>query len=960
MHERQVRSFPGLRAVLAGAGILLGTWLLLPLGGGTALAASAAGFFSQTDSGQFSLSSVSSRPEMVSGDDVLLQVRVPTGSDPGSLTVTLNGSDRTGEFTAEPGDPGLMRGLVDQLSPGANTATASLSGYPDRTLLLVNHPIGGPILSGQQQEPFACTTNPNGLGPPLDSDCLALPTVTYQYRKQGGGFAVLADPTAPYPADGAMTTTSEGETVPFAVAIERGVINRAIYTLQSLIDVGPGSDPTGAGDGFNGKLVYAFGGGCRAGYHQGQQAAGVKGIVAAGYAFGQSTLNVFGNRCSDHVSAETLSMVKEHFIETRAPIEATIGTGGSGGSMAQQMLNNNYPGLLDGSILGNSFPDNTFAANLLMDCRVVDSYVDAAGWSEADRHAVKGGGIEQTCDRTLEAFGANFFDPSNCPPTVPPSERYSAVTNPGGLRCDVWEANRNVWGIDPETGFARQAVDNVGVQYGLQALNDGEITPAQFIALNQNAGSLDHDGNLVPERRSASPEALAIAYRSGAINEGGAGAERIPVLDNRDYSIEITENGHHIIHALSMRARMSTAAGGEPVPHVIFTSPNGNDTPGLAVEDLVPRMADWIENIQTDQRLVSARTKAVEDRPSTVTDSCFDAAGNLIAEETASVDSGTCGSLYPSGLAARQIAGGPLANDVLKCRLKPVDPAEYPSGVTEAQLDEIRAVFPDGVCDYSVPGVAQETPRYGWRALPLGGSPDSAPPETAIGSAPLVTGAGPTAQFKFSADETGARFECRLDSHAEADFELCESGWAYTNLAEGPHTFAVRAIDGTDQPDPTPATHAFRVGPAASTEPPPEPPTEPPAEPPTGLPAQSTPTARVKVGRLNRIGSHRHRAWRRVRIALTCSTTVLVHCSGRLTLKARRGALGLRKRPRRWIRIAHRGYSVKRGTSRLRLKLTRRAARAADRRKPIRVKVVATVRQGGSSETRVSAIRNLK
>jgi len=57
----------------------------------------------------------------------------------------------------------------------------------------------------------------------------------------------------------------------------------------------------------------------------------------------------------------------------------------------------------------------------------------------------------------------------------------------------------------------------------------------------------------------------------------------------------------------------------------------------------------------------------------------------------------------------RQVAGGPLAENILKCQLKPLDPAEYaPAVLTDAQLARLRAVFPGGVCDWTRPGVGQQ------------------------------------------------------------------------------------------------------------------------------------------------------------------------------------------------------------------------------------------------------------
>ena len=52
-------------------------------------------------------------------------------------------------------------------------------------------------------------------------------------------------------------------------------------------------------------------------------------------------------------------MVKERFIETVGVPVHTIGSGGSGGAMAQYVIAQNYPGLLDGIIPSATFPDAT-------------------------------------------------------------------------------------------------------------------------------------------------------------------------------------------------------------------------------------------------------------------------------------------------------------------------------------------------------------------------------------------------------------------------------------------------------------------------------------------------------------------------------------------------------------------------------------------------------------------------
>jgi hypothetical protein len=51
--------------------------------------------------------------------------------------------------------------------------------------------------------------------------------------------------------------------------------------------------------------------------------------------------------------------------------------------------------------------------------------------------------------------------------------------------------------------------------------------------------------------------------------------------------------------------------------------------------------------------------------------------------------------------------GGPLAANIIKCQLKPVDLNDYAVSFSSAELNRLRAIFPAGVCDWSKPGVNQ-------------------------------------------------------------------------------------------------------------------------------------------------------------------------------------------------------------------------------------------------------------
>jgi hypothetical protein len=99
--------------------------------------------------------------------------------------------------------------------------------------------------------------------------------------------------------------------------------------------------------------------------------------------------------------------------------------------------------------------------------------------------------------------------------------------------------------------------------------------------------------------------------------------------------------------------------------------------------------------------------------------------------------------------------------------------------------------------------------------LALGGvgddiPPDTVPPDTTITAAPPATFRSRNASFTFTANETGARFQCRLDGAAFAD---CSSPATYSGLAAGNHSFAVRAIDAAGNVDATPANHSWRAKP---------------------------------------------------------------------------------------------------------------------------------------------------
>ena len=91
---------------------------------------------------------------------------------------------------------------------------------------------------------------------------------------------------------------------------------------------------------------------------------------------------------------------------------------------------------------------------------------------------------------------------------------------------------------------------------------------------------------------------------------------------------------------------------------------------------------------------------------------------------------------------------------------------------------------------------------------------DATPPDTTIDSGPSGRVDDSSATFTFSGSDPGgsgvASFSCRLDS---GSWGACTSPNAYTSLADGGHTFEVKATDAAGNTDPTPAQRTWWIGP---------------------------------------------------------------------------------------------------------------------------------------------------
>ena len=679
-----------------------------------------------------SLTTLSSRPDVVTGGDALVRIDAPDGVALSDIRVELNGADITDLFKVGHERQGFV-GLVDGLVEHRNDLSVSyLNDTVAATETLVNHPMVGPVISGPHEQPFVCETEdfelPSGdtLGAPLDQYCSVERRVDYAYRSSLDGTLKPLPNSRERPADLATTTTIVGTNVPYIVRFETGAINRAIYQIAMLHDPATDPDPDAwtPSPGWNGRLIYTFGGGCVNGwYRQGSRTGGVTDdvMLRQGYAVASSTLNVYGNNCNDVLAAETMMMVKERFVEAYGMPRYTIGWGCSGGAYQNHQIADNYPGLLDGIIPGCSFPDVAFGTiPMITDARLLNRYFkESAGvpFADTEQRAVAGFLMLATMpnvSRNAGRINVSEF----CPDVLPTELRYHQVDNPDGVRCDVYDHYVNIYGRDPVTGFARRPLDNVGVQYGLAALNDGVITTAQFLDINERIGGYDNDGNHRSERSVADVDAIRIAYETGRLTSAGGGLATTPIIDYRGYSDD-RENGdvHVRYHSFSMRERLREA-NGRTDNHIMLVEDAryglySSQSPVL--QGALRQMDQWLENLAADTSDDPQIKKVVRAKPPELVDACWSRDDDpKKINEPQIRGSGRCNELYPSPPSPREVAGAPLASDIVKCQLKEIELADYAVSFTSDEMERLRTIFRSGVCNWSSSGVGQTGLKGTW------------------------------------------------------------------------------------------------------------------------------------------------------------------------------------------------------------------------------------------------------
>lgn len=671
---------------------------------------------------------LSTRADLVSGGDARVRVGLPDGVDPATVRLDVDGRDVTEAFAPRPN--GEVEGLLTGLAVGDNTLTATLADGSGATLEITDHPQGGPVFSGPQIQPWTCAEGA------LDEQCNRPPTYEHFYKRTGRSGLEPYDPDEP-PSDVDTTTTNDGKTVPFIVREETGVLARDEYKIAVLFDPERPWEPWAPQDGYNGRLVITHGASCDTSYEQGSAPDVLEeNMLAQGFGILSHALDNAGHNCNIVTQAESLVMTKERFVEQYGTIRWTIGSGCSGGSLTQQQVANAYPGVYQGITPACSFTDSFSSGMQKEDYNLLRRYFEdptrwdpGVAWTPAQLQNVYGHPNLSNPITFTEVIPDNA-DPSRSCQGVADEDVYHHETNPDGVRCSIQDYMINVFGEREgfDDGKAGRAADNTGIQYGLSGLRSGVLTPAQFVDVNAKVGSRDVDGEFQAKRRDADRPALENAFRSGAVNTA-SNLDEVAIIDLRG-----PDPGafHDVYRTYAMRDRLIREHG-HAENQVLWRGQVALFGDVNYVDESVFAMDEWLAAVDADERDVPLSQKIVDARQTAgVDDRCTDGAGH-------DVPAGACDATVESYSTPRFEAGMPVADDTIKCRLKPLRREDYlPVQFTFEQWAAMRETFPDGVCDYSEPSVDKQDTipwltyqddegRVIYGGKPLGDPPESTP-----------------------------------------------------------------------------------------------------------------------------------------------------------------------------------------------------------------------------------------
>lgn len=619
----------------------------------------------------------------------------------------------------------------------------------------------GPIFSGPYQYPFICTTLNNNLGQTIidnestgtaifpeifgipllkfkpigfSKTCSISTTIEYYYFNTEQQRFVRLGSNHLRPKNVEMIQRNNKQ-IPFVVRVERGTINRFIYSIAMLAPYPESLDSPDSLDNsaWNKKLVYKFQGGMGIGHYQGIMSLNKDHALhyyslKKGYAVAYST----GTRTKTHynlsLAQETAMMLKKHFIAVYGNPEYTLGLGSSGGGIQQYVLAQNQPDLLDAAIPSASYPDMITQTIYVADCELLERYFDDE--YVRDKYSIWGDWIKRrwiqglvTSDKAIQKKWRHKVTPqpgsSECihgwrgsvplifnPKWTPPE--YIKAMNVFGFPESAQNVLWTHWGDlsyiynRGEAENPGNSWDNVGVQYGVKALLQGKIDNKIFLDLNACIGGwktpqemtlggfpLQQQGlvadpwdrinmNISEQCKSGKPAPRTQANRVAikkAFESGQVflGQIDIPIIDVRWY-LEPVLDKHHSLSSFSTRERIRNTVGNNHQQIIWIFECDYLNEKSLEYRCSVDPISKAIEVM--DRWLTQQR------RPQLATDSCFDKTGTVIYAGNDAWNNSfgegkksACEARFPLYTTSRIEAGDDLMGIRFKCALKPVQTA---------------------------------------------------------------------------------------------------------------------------------------------------------------------------------------------------------------------------------------------------------------------------------------------
>ena len=194
------------------------------------------------------------------------------------------------------------------------------------------------------------------------------------------------------------------------------------------------------------------------------------------------------------------------------------------------------------------------------------------------------------------------------------------------------------------------------MQYGLRALNSGDITKPEFLDLNEQHRRARRRRQFRRARSLGDLQAIANAYRNGRVNEGEN--LTLPVIQYRNYA-DLAADGIHTLHrARGMIERMQKTNG--TADNVVRWIMPENGTVNFMRMALIAH-DQWQRNIAADLSSDPYPQKVIRNKPASLTECVLGRQRAMHVPPASFTEPSFCNDLFPVHDDPRIVAGAPTS-----------------------------------------------------------------------------------------------------------------------------------------------------------------------------------------------------------------------------------------------------------------------------------------------------------